>query len=91
MNDRVALGVFKACRELGLRIPEDMGVAGFGFPETTEMFSPPLAVISQDPRLMGLTAAKRLIEEIQSNSPVPPVEIRLPEDFHWNNSLKLKR
>jgi LacI family transcriptional regulator len=91
VNDRVALGVYKACRELGLRIPEDIGVVGFGFPETTEMFSPPLAVISQDPRLMGQTAAKRLIDEIQLIPTAPGTEIRLSGDFHWNNSLKLKR
>ncbi|MCX6224955.1 MAG: LacI family DNA-binding transcriptional regulator [Bacteroidia bacterium] len=90
-NDRVALGVYKACKELDLRIPEDIGVIGFGFPETTEMFSPPLAVISQNPRLMGQAAAKQLIDEIQATPSVPAMEIRLPEDFHWNSSLKLKR
>ncbi len=91
VNDRVALGVYKACRELGLRIPEDIGVVGFGFPETTEMFNPPLAVVSQDPRLMGQTATNRLLEEIRSEVPASPVEIRLPEDFHWSSSVKFKR
>jgi LacI family transcriptional regulator len=91
VNDRVALGVYKACRELGLRIPEDIGVVGFGFPETTEMFSPALAVISQDPRQMGQAAATRLIEEIQSAVPGTESEIRLPGDFQWNDSLKFKR
>jgi len=91
VNDRVALGVYKACRELRLRIPEDIGVVGFGFPETTEMFSPPLAVISQDPRLMGQTAAKRLIAEIRSVVELTPAEIRLPEEFQSNSSIKLKR
>jgi len=91
VNDRVALGVYKACRELGLRIPEDIGVVGFGFPETTELFGPPLAVISQDPRLMGQTAFRRLIEEIQSPDVIPGAEIRLPEDFQWNSSVKFKR
>lgn len=91
VNDRAALGVYKACRELRLRIPEDIGVVGFGFPETTEMFNPPLAVISQDPRLMGQTAINRLIGEIRSPGASPPEEIRLAEDFHWNSSIKFKR
>lgn len=90
VNDRVALGVYQACWELGLRIPEDIGVVGFGFPETTQMFNPPLAVISQDPRLMGRTALTRLIGEIGSG-PVPETEIRLAEEFIWNNSVKYKR
>jgi LacI family transcriptional regulator len=91
VNDRVALGVYKACRELGLRIPEDIGVVGFGFPETAEMFNPPLAVIGQDPRLMGQQAFDCLIREIRNEQPDGPSEIRLTEDFHWNSSIKFKR
>lgn len=91
VNDRVALGVYKACRELGIRIPEDIGVVGFGFPETTGMFSPPLAVISQDPRLMGQAAFRQLLGEIRSDRPFPAAEIRLEEDFLWNSSVKFKR
>jgi LacI family transcriptional regulator len=91
VNDRVALGVYKACAELGLRIPEDIGVVGFGFPGITDMFSPPLAVISQDPRLMGRTAVNRLIGEIRANGEGAPVEIRIPEEFQWNSSVKFKR
>jgi LacI family transcriptional regulator len=91
VNDRVALGVYKACRELRLRIPEDIGVVGFGFPEITGMFDPPLAVISQDPRLMGQTAAQKLINEIQFPGSGGAEEIRLPEEYIWNSSIKLKR
>jgi LacI family transcriptional regulator len=91
VNDRVALGVYKACRELGLRIPQDIGVAGFGFPEITEMFSPPLSVISQDPRLMGKTAVERLIREIQSEFIMQAEELVLSGEFNWNSSLKFKR
>jgi LacI family transcriptional regulator len=91
VNDRVALGVYKACRELGLRIPEDIGVAGFGFPETTELFNPPLAVITQDPRLMGRMACERLLAEIRSESGDSGMEIRIAEDFQWNSSVKHKR
>jgi LacI family transcriptional regulator len=91
VNDRVALGVYKACRELGIRIPEDIGVIGFGFPETAELLNPPLAVITQDPRMMGKTATERLLAEIQHEGPIPVTEIRLDEDFQWNSSVKFKR
>jgi LacI family transcriptional regulator len=91
VNDRVALGIYRACRELGLSIPEDIGVVGFGFAETAEMFSPPLAVIGQDPREMGRTAFGRLMGEIRSVTVMPPGEIRLSEEFHANSSIKFKR
>jgi len=89
VNDRVALGAYKAIRELGLRVPEDIGVVGFGFTETAEMFNPPLCVISQDPRKMGHLAANRLMDEIQSSS-VSGEEIRIDETFQWNSSVKQK-
>lgn len=86
-NDRVALGAYQAIREAGLQIPQDIGVVGFGFSETAGMFNPPLAVINQNPRKMGLLAANRLIDEIVLPS-VNTVDIRIDEDFQWNSSVK---
>ncbi|MCX6223567.1 MAG: LacI family DNA-binding transcriptional regulator, partial [Bacteroidia bacterium] len=47
VNDRVALGAYKAVKELGLSVPDDIGIVGFGFAETARMFNPPLTVMSQ--------------------------------------------
>ena len=41
VNDRVALGAYLAAREAGLKIPADIGIMGFGFRETTDIFNPP--------------------------------------------------
>jgi len=90
VNDRVALGAYKAIREAGLRIPEDIGVVGFGFQETAEMFNPGLSVITQDPRNMGFLAAQLLIEEIRTQGQVTHQQIRVKEGFIWNQSLKSK-
>jgi LacI family transcriptional regulator len=90
VNDRVALGAYKAIRETGLRIPEDIGVVGFGFLETAEMFSPSLSVITQDPRNMGFLAAQLLVEEIRTKGPVTHQQVRVKEGFIWNQSLKSK-
>ena len=53
VNDRVALGAYKAAGECGIKIPSEIGILGYGFSETTDMFQPPLTVINQDPRKMG--------------------------------------
>jgi LacI family transcriptional regulator len=65
VNDRVALGTYKAAKESGLRIPGDIGIFGFGFNETTDLFDPPLTVINQDPRRLAVEAIKLLIDEIE--------------------------
>jgi len=88
VNDRVALGAYKAIQKAGLRIPEDIGVVGFGFSETAQMFSPALAVINQDPRLMGRMALDMLMNEINSGIKAEPQHVLIEESFHWNTSIK---
>lgn len=90
VNDRVALGAYKAIRKAGLRIPDDIGIIGYGFSDTAHLFSPTLSIINQDPRKMGKIAANLLIDEIQGVSEKTPVEIFIEEDFQWNTSI-LKR
>jgi LacI family transcriptional regulator len=87
VNDQVALGVYKAAAEKGVKIPEDIGVAGFGFKDTANNFTPSLSVINQDPRKIGSEAAGLLIEIINS----PGIEIKknisIDEEFIWNDSI----
>lgn len=91
VNDRTALGVYDAAKKVGIRIPEDMGVIAFGFNEIAQTFIPPLAVINQNPRDIGVAAAKMLIEEIeQKDSKTDIRHIRINEKFIWNASLNKK-
>lgn len=90
VNDRVALGAYKAIRRTGLRIPDDIGIIGYGFSDTAQMFSPTLSIINQDPRKMGRIAANLLINEIQGELPATVSEILIEEGFLWNTSV-LKR
>jgi LacI family transcriptional regulator len=90
VNDRVALGAYKAIRKTGLRIPDDIGIMGYGFSDTALLFTPTLSIINQDPRKMGRIAANLLIDEIQSVSQSSYAEILIEEDFQWNTSI-LKR
>ncbi len=88
VNDRVALGAYIAAREAGMKIPDDIGIMGYGFCETTDIFNPPLSVINQDPRKMGRISAKRLIDEIKDGKRTKPLKVKIEEQFFWNDSLK---
>ncbi len=90
VNDRVALGVYQAAMEKGLRIPEDIGVAGFGFKETAQSFTPTLSIINQDPRKLGSAAAELLIEMIENPGIKMHRDIIIEEEFLWNNSILKK-
>ncbi|MBR1585931.1 MAG: LacI family DNA-binding transcriptional regulator [Clostridia bacterium] len=69
-SDLMALGVMKALKKRGLRIPEDVSVMGFdGMPFTT-LTDPPLATVRQDMRLMGQEAAA-FLHGLMENACVP--------------------
>jgi LacI family transcriptional regulator len=89
-NDRVALGAYNAAKEAGLRIPDDIGIFGYGFNEITKFFDPQLTVINQDPRKMGLEACSLLINEIEKKIVSGQTKICIDEEFLWGKSVKRK-
>ena len=88
VNDRVALGVYNAAREVGMNIPDDIGIVAYGFNETAKTFTPSLSVINQDPRKLGKIAAEMLIEEIECEKPGGERQKTINEEFVWNDSIK---
>jgi DNA-binding LacI/PurR family transcriptional regulator len=90
VNDRVALGIYKAAAECGVEIPSDLGVLGFGFSDTTDLFQPSLSVINQDPRIMGQTAAGLLVDMIENKALSNPEDIIINEEFLWRDSIVKK-
>ena len=68
MSDQVALGVYQACRVLGLRIPQDVSIVGFdGIPESSRI-TPPLTTIQQPLLEKGLWAGRLLIAALKGES-----------------------
>ena len=90
VNDRTALGVYQAAKKVGVRIPEDIGIAAFGFNEIAQTFTPSLSIINQNPRKIGLTATKMLIETIESKNSGLPMQVKIKEDFQWYDSILKK-
>ena len=61
-TDRIAYGVYKAARELGLRIPQDLSVTGFGGYETNELMIPPLTTIRFDAETQAVICAETVLK-----------------------------
>lgn len=87
VNDRAALGVYQAAKEVGMNIPADIGIVAYGFNDIAQTFTPALSVINQNPRTIGLSAANMLIEEIENKSNTPRDGVILKEEFLWNASI----
>jgi LacI family transcriptional regulator len=90
VNDLVALGIYREAREVGIRIPDDLGIVAYGFCETASLFSPTLSVINQDPRVMAKMTIEMLLSEIEQKTTgvKQHINLKIIEDFIWNNSLK---
>ena len=70
-NDLVAVGLYRALTELGLRVPDDVSVVGFDDIPLAEYLTVPLTTIRMPKERMGALAAQMLIEQIESQTVVP--------------------
>ena len=61
-TDRIAYGVYKAARKLGLRIPDDISVTGFGAYDTSEVVTPPLTTIRFDVEAAACVCADTVLK-----------------------------
>lgn len=76
-NDRMAIGVMRALREAGYRVPEDISVIGFDDMPLASYFDPPLTTMRQDLEAIGREAARLLIDTLES--PTAGLEhVRMP-------------
>lgn len=65
-DDYAALGGIEAIESAGLKIPDDISIAGYDGIPLSQMLRPQLTTIKQDTEKMGWEAARRLIEQIES-------------------------
>ncbi|GMA33254.1 hypothetical protein GCM10025875_32460 [Litorihabitans aurantiacus] len=60
-SDYQALGVMRAARELGLRIPEDLSVVGYDNLSISRWFDPAITTVNQPLREMAALATQMLL------------------------------
>jgi DNA-binding LacI/PurR family transcriptional regulator len=87
-NDLVAAGVYKACHDLDISIPEGLSVIGIDNIELAEVFGPPLTTIEQPSLEMGRKMAHILIEKMQDSESGDFQHVRLHTRVVERNSVK---
>ena len=76
-DDGLAIGVIRAAKEAGLRLPNDLAVTGFNDNDFARDVDPPLTTVRVPKELLGEVAVRKLIERI--NRPdLPPVMQLIP-------------
>lgn len=69
LSDAIAYGVYAACRELGVRVGEDVSVAGFDDHPLSSLLDPPLTTVGWDTPRAAATAAQILNRSLDGAHP----------------------
>jgi len=72
-SDVQALGAWKALREAGLRVPEDVALVGYDDIKTSEYVG--LSSVSQNMHTVGKESARLLVERVEGLRQDPPLEV----------------
>lgn len=65
MNGLIMLKIISCMEELGLRIPQDIGIAGFDDTEWYKLIGPGITTIAQPSHDMGRTAMERVLKGLK--------------------------
>jgi LacI family transcriptional regulator len=84
----VALGVYAAAKELGLKIPDDLDVVCFGDSSANRFISPSITCVSQPTEKLGRQAMEILLEEIKNPGPDLPQKIVLQTELQLRETCR---
>ncbi|MCE3276702.1 MAG: transcriptional regulator, LacI family [Propionibacteriaceae bacterium] len=80
-NDMMAMGAMVAIREAGLRVPEDIAVAGFDDIPVARLLNPPLTTVAQFPERLGRRAAEMLFERLNGTFTGAGRRLEMPHEL----------
>ena len=87
-NDMIALGAMKALQEKGIRIPEDISIAGFDDLPFSEISSPALTTQRVPNREMGKIAVRRVSEMIEGIDGGAVLKIQVCPKIIYRDTVK---
>ncbi len=78
-NDMMAVGVLHAAHDAGLGIPDDLSVVGYDDIEFASHTIPPLTTVRQPTAEIGGTAARAIIDHLETGAALPETVSLAPE------------
>jgi DNA-binding LacI/PurR family transcriptional regulator len=89
-TDSIALGALSALWRAGVRVPDDVAVAGFDDIDEAAYTSPPLTTVRFDKRAYAAAALDRLIARMDGST-APPARITVPVEIVHRGSARERR
>ena len=85
-TDQVASGVYQALQESGIRIPDDISVAGFN-DTMGDVLHPGLTTVREFPKELGAHLAEFTLRRIQEPE-LPPQQLVMPTELIRRESVR---
>lgn len=70
ISDRMAAGAIRAAKDKGIKIPEDIAVAGFDNTDISYISEPQITTVSQSPSQMGKAAMELMIKRLSGEGDI---------------------
>jgi len=88
--DPPAFGLVCALRECGRRVPDDIGIAGFGDFEMSRFSSPSISTVTVDPRGIGRATGKMIATLLSNDSEIgsQPIHHRMAAEITLRRSTE---
>ena len=86
-SDDIAIGLIRALKEKGYRVPEDIAVSGYDDIQFAQYHQPSLTTIKQNKRWIAESAAEKLLKQIVSQKPETSVT-RIPVSLMKRQSTR---
>ncbi len=87
----VALGVYKAAREVNLHIPEDVDIICFGNSDIQQYIHPPLSCVDQPTRELGEVSFELMLKIIHDPESFQEQHIVLPTELIIRNTCNMEK
>jgi LacI family transcriptional regulator len=77
-NDILALGALRALNQAGILVPDEVSLVGYDDSAFSEMLSPPLTTVRQEPYRLGQVAAELALQIVSGTTPTPRTDALAP-------------
>ncbi|HUG61433.1 MAG TPA: LacI family DNA-binding transcriptional regulator [Methylomirabilota bacterium] len=86
-NDLMAIGALRAAHDAGLRVPDDLSIVGYDDIEFASHTIPPLTTVRQPTVDIGGSAARLIIDHLETGGALPPA-LSLPPSLVVRGSVR---
>lgn len=87
LNNQLGVGTLHALHDLGLRIPQEMGLIVFDDLEVFQLTDPPISAVAQPAAALGRRAMQALARRIEHPDEPPPGVLVLPTELILRGSV----